>query len=207
MKTKSFKRVTSLILTFAMLLSLAPASFAVDDPIDVSDDVVVSDVSNVDQAVDNTVDADEPASEGEEVTPDVSSDEATENTSDDVDTPATEEQNTADNGISLVAAANTYYVANSAAGGSDKNGNGTETSPYMTIGKAIEAAANEDKINIVLMSDISATRRSRTLLKHRITVLPPTAVHSKHMLRWMTKMPLKQLLQPATLLAQLSSKL
>lgn len=158
MKTKSFKRVTSLILTFAMLLSLAPASFAVDDPIDVSDDVVVSDVSNVDQAVDNTVDADEPASEGEEVTPDVSSDEATENTSDDVDTPATEEQNTADNGISLVAAANTYYVANSAAGGSDKNGNGTETSPYMTIGKAIEAAANEDEINIVLMSDISATQ-------------------------------------------------
>ena len=156
MKTKSFKRVTSLILTFAMLLSLAPASFAVDDPIDVSDDVVVSDVSNVDQAVDNTVDADEPASEGEEVTPDVSSDEATENTSDDVDTPATEEQNTADNGISLVAAANTYYVANSAAGGSDKNGNGTETSPYMTIGKAIEAAANEDALNIVLMSDISA---------------------------------------------------
>ena len=44
MKTKSFKRVTSLILTLAMLFSLAPASFAVDDPIDVSDDGVVSDV-------------------------------------------------------------------------------------------------------------------------------------------------------------------
>ena len=71
MKTKSFKRVTSLILTLAMLFSLAPASFAVDDPIDVSDDVVVSDVGNADQAADNTVDAEEPASEGEEVTPDV----------------------------------------------------------------------------------------------------------------------------------------
>ena len=52
MKTKSFKRVTSLILTLAMLFSLAPASFAVDDPIDVSDDVVVSDVGNADQAAD-----------------------------------------------------------------------------------------------------------------------------------------------------------
>ena len=78
MKTTSFKRVTSLILTLAMLFSLAPASFAVDDPIDVSDDVVVSDVGNADQAADNTVDAEEPASEGEEVTPDVPSDEETE---------------------------------------------------------------------------------------------------------------------------------
>ena len=73
MKTKSFKRVTSLILTLAMLFSLAPASFAVDDPIDVSDDVVVSDVGNADQAADNTVDAEEPASEGEDVISDKNS--------------------------------------------------------------------------------------------------------------------------------------
>lgn len=158
MKTKSFKRVTSLILTLAMLFSLAPASFAVDDPIDVSDDVVVSDVGNADQAADNTVDAEEPASEGEEVTPDVPSDEETENTFDDVSTPATEAQDTADNGIPLVAAATTYYVANSSAGGSDVRGDGSEATPFMTIGKAIEAAANEDEINIVLMSDISATQ-------------------------------------------------
>ena len=158
MKTKSFKRVTSLILTLAMLFSLAPASFAVDDPSDVSDDVVVSDVGNADQAADNTVDAEEPASEGEEVTPDVPSDEETENTFDDVSTPATEAQDTADNGIPLVAAATTYYVANSSAGGSDVRGDGSEATPFMTIGKAIEAAANEDEINIVLMSDISATQ-------------------------------------------------
>lgn len=158
MKTKSFKRVTSLILTLAMLFSLAPVSFAVDDPIDVSDDVVVSDVGNADQAADNTVDAEEPASEGEEVTPDVPSDEETENTFDDVSTPATEAQDTADNGIPLVAAATTYYVANSSAGGSDVRGDGSEATPFMTIGKAIEAAANEDEINIVLMSDISATQ-------------------------------------------------
>ncbi len=74
MKTKSFKRVTSLILTLAMLFSLAPTSFAIDDSVDaVTEDVVVSDVGNADQATDNTVDAEEPASEGEEVTPDVPS--------------------------------------------------------------------------------------------------------------------------------------
>ena len=62
MKTKSFKRVTSLILTLAMLFSLAPTSFAIDDSVDaVTEDVVVSDVGNADQATDNTVDAEEPA--------------------------------------------------------------------------------------------------------------------------------------------------
>ena len=170
MKTKSFKRVTSLILTLAMLFSLAPASFAVDDPIDVSDDVVVSDVGNADQAADNTVDAEEPASEGEEVTPDVPSDEETENTFDDVSTPATEAQDTADNGIPLVAAATTYYVANSSAGGSDVRGDGSEATPFMTIGKAIEAAANEDEINIVLMSDISATQELKSVSYTHLTL-------------------------------------
>lgn len=158
MKTKSFKRVTSLILTLAMLFSLAPTSFAIDDSVDaVTEDVVVSDVGNADQATDNTVDAEEPASEGEEVTPDVPSDKETDNVSD-VVAPATEDQDAADNGISLVAAANTYYVANSAAGGSDTSGDGSETNPYMTIGNAIAAAAGKDEINIVLMSDISATQ-------------------------------------------------
>lgn len=157
MKTKSFKRVTSLILTLAMLFSLAPASFAVDDPIDVNDDVVVSDVSKADQIPDNTVDAEEPASEGEKVTPDVPSDEETGNTSD-VSASDAGDPNDAINNISLAVAANTYYVANSAAGGSDVRGDGSETTPFMTIGKAIEAAANEDEINIVLMSDISATQ-------------------------------------------------
>ena len=84
-------------------------------------------------------------------------DKETDNVSD-VVAPATEDQDAADNGISLVAAANTYYVANNAAGGSDVRGDGSETTPFMTIGKAIEAAANEDEINIVLMSDISATQ-------------------------------------------------
>ena len=139
MKTKSFKRVTSLVLTLAMLFSLAPTSFAVDDPIDANDNTIVSDNGNVNQTTDNTVDAEEPASEGEKVTPDVPSDEETGNTSD-------------------VSAANTYYVANSAAGGSDTSGDGSETNPYMTIGNAIAAAAGKDEINIVLMSDISATQ-------------------------------------------------
>lgn len=157
MKTKSFKRVTSLVLTLAMLFSLAPTSFAVDDPIDANDNTIVSDNGNANQTTDNTVDAEEPASEGEEVTPDVPSDEETGNTSD-VSASDAGDPNDAINGISLVAAANTYYVANSAAGGSDTSGDGSETNPYMTIGHAIAAAAGEDEINIVLMSDISATQ-------------------------------------------------
>lgn len=157
MKTKSFKRVTSLVLTLAMLFSLAPTSFAVDDPIDANDNTIVSDNGNANQTTDNTVDAEEPASEGEEVTPDVPSDEETGNTSD-VSASDAGDPNDAINGISLAAAANTYYVANSAAGGSDTSGDGSETNPYMTIGHAIAAAAGEDEINIVLMSDISATQ-------------------------------------------------
>lgn len=157
MKTKSFKRVTSLVLTLAMLFSLAPTSFAVDDPIDANDNTIVSDNGNANQTTDNTVDAEEPASEGEKVTPDVPSDEETGNTSD-VSASDAGDPNDAINGISLVAAANTYYVANSAAGGSDTSGDGSETNPYMTIGHAIAAAAGEDEINIVLMSDISATQ-------------------------------------------------
>ena len=157
MKTKSFKRVTSLVLTLAMLFSLAPTSFAVDDPIDANDNTIVSDNGNANQTTDNTVDAEEPASEGEKVTPDVPSDEETGNTSD-VSASDAGDPNDAINNISLAAAANTYYVANSAAGGSDTSGDGSETNPYMTIGNAIAAAAGKDEINIVLMSDISATQ-------------------------------------------------
>lgn len=157
MKTKSFKRVTSLVLTLAMLFSLAPTSFAVDDPIDANDNTIVSDNGNANQTTDNTVDAEEPASKGENVPSDVPTNEETENTSD-VSASDAGDPNDAINGISLVAAANTYYVANSAAGGSDTSGDGSETNPYMTIGHAIAAAAGEDEINIVLMSDISATQ-------------------------------------------------
>ena len=69
MKTKSFKRVTSLVLTLAMLFSLAPTSFAVDDPIDANDNTIVSDNGNANQTTDNTVDAEEPASEGRKLPP------------------------------------------------------------------------------------------------------------------------------------------
>lgn len=157
MKTKSFKRVTSLVLTLAMLFSLAPTSFAVDDPIDANDNTIVSDNGNANQTTDNTVDAGTSASKGDNVTSDVSTTDETGNTSD-VSASDAGDPNDAINNISLAVAANTYYVANSAAGGSDVRGDGSETTPFMTIGKAIEAAANEDEINIVLMSDISATQ-------------------------------------------------
>ena len=157
MKTKSFKRVTSLVLTLAMLFSLAPTSFAVDDPIDANDNTIVSNTGNADQTTDNTVDTGTPASKGDNVPSDVPTNEETENTSD-VSASDAGDPNDAINDISLVTAANTYYVANSTAGGSDTSGDGSDTNPYMTIGHAIAAAAGEDEINIVLMSDISATQ-------------------------------------------------
>lgn len=156
MKTKSFKRVTSLVLTLAMLFSLAPTSFAVDDPIDANDNTIVSDIGNADQTTDNTVDTGTPASKGEDVPSDVPTNEETENTSD-VSASDAGDPNDAINDISLVAAANTYYVANSAAGGSDTSGDGSETNPYMTIDHAIAAAGAVDEINIVLMSDFEST--------------------------------------------------
>ena len=157
MKTKSFKRVTSLVLTLAMLFSLAPTSFAVDDPIDANDNTIVSNTGNADQTTDNTVDTGTPASKGDNVPSDVPTNEETENTSD-VSASDAGDPNDAINDISLVTAANTYYVANSTAGGSDTSGDGSDTNPYMTIGHAIAAAAGKDEINIVLMSDISATQ-------------------------------------------------
>lgn len=52
-----------------------------------------------------------------------------------------------------------YYVANSSSGGSDRNGNGSEGSPYMTIGNALKKANEEGatSLTINLLSDIQAT--------------------------------------------------
>lgn len=53
----------------------------------------------------------------------------------------------------------TYYVANSTNGGSDNNGDGTQGTPYMTIGNAISKAkeAGATAVTINLLSDIGAS--------------------------------------------------
>ena len=154
MKQKSFKRVTSWVLTLAMLFSLVPSSFAVDDEpiVDTPEDAIVSELPAENQPADNTPDVEEPASDEQE-----------EDTIDGVippeDTSADSESDFAPYaGVTSISSAATYYVANSAAGGSDINGNGTDAAPYMTIKKALAAAPSDaDEINIVLKSDIEST--------------------------------------------------
>lgn len=53
----------------------------------------------------------------------------------------------------------TYYVANSTKGGNDNNGDGTQGTPYMTIGNAISKAkeAGATAVTINLLSDIGAS--------------------------------------------------
>lgn len=52
-----------------------------------------------------------------------------------------------------------YYVAASSSGGSDLKGDGTEDSPFLTIGKALEQAEKDgcNSAEIILLSDISLT--------------------------------------------------
>ena len=54
----------------------------------------------------------------------------------------------------------TYYVANSASGGSDLDGDGSEATPYLTIRNAVEQAqaADADSLTIILLSDIQSTQ-------------------------------------------------
>ena len=146
---KSFKRVTSMVLTLAMLFSFIPSSLALDDAYDVNEDTNSEGVVSsqpLDSAENN--DGNTAINDGSSLS----------------ETP---EQDDGNNDIELhenadansLANRTTYYVANSAAGGSDTSGDGSETNPYMTIGKAIASTpADADEIDIVLKSDIEASQ-------------------------------------------------
>ena len=142
---KSFKRVTSMVLTLAMLFSFIPSSLALNDAYDVNEDTNSEGVVSsqpLDSAENN--DGNTAINDGSSLS----------------ETP---EQDDGNNDIELhenadansLANRTTYYVANSAAGGSDTSGDGSETNPYMTIGKAIASTpADADEMDIVLKSDI-----------------------------------------------------
>ena len=161
----SFKRVTSMVLTLAMLFSFIPSSFAVEDSFDSNEDVANS-AENV--VVEQQTEDD--AGLTEDVSSDVSAD--SENSEDDgvIDgfAPAETEPQVDGNDeiavhgadeVSPLATKVVYYVANSANNGSDVAGNGTENKPFMTIGKAIASApADATEIDIVLKSDIDASQ-------------------------------------------------
>lgn len=146
---KSFKRVTSMVLTLAMLFSFIPSSLALDDAYNVNEDTNSEGVVSsqpLDSAENN--DGNTAINDGSSLS----------------ETP---EQDDGNNDIELhenadansLANRTTYYVANSAAGGSDTSGDGSETNPYMTIGKAIASTpADADEIDIVLKSDIEASQ-------------------------------------------------
>lgn len=146
---KSFKRVTSMVLTLAMLFSFIPSSLALNDAYDVNEDTNSEGVVSsqpLDSAENN--DGNTAINDGSSLS----------------ETP---EQDDGNNDIELhenndansLANRTTYYVANSTAGGSDTSGDGSETNPYMTIGKAIASTpADADEIDIVLKSDIEASQ-------------------------------------------------
>lgn len=146
---KSFKRVTSMVLTLAMLFSFIPSSLALDDAYNVNEDTNSEGVVSsqpLDSAENN--DGNTAINDGSSLS----------------ETP---EQDDGNNDIELhenadansLANRTIYYVANSAAGGSDTSGDGSETNPYMTIGKAIASTpADADEIDIVLKSDIEASQ-------------------------------------------------
>lgn len=161
----SFKRVTSMVLTLAMLFSFIPSSFAVEDNFGSNEDVV-NNAENVvvkQQTEDDTglmenVSSDVPTGSENSEYDGVADGFAPVETKQQVDG---NDEITA-HGADMVSPQTTkvvYYVANSTAGGSDTSGDGSETNPYMTIGKAIASTpADADEIDIVLKSDIEASQ-------------------------------------------------
>ena len=134
MRKRLSTRIMSLLLVFAMLISLFPAAFAVENSgvysgkLDASTSVV--DASDGDGSKDNTASG-----------PD--------------DLNQAPVQKVAQNAVGTI-----YYVANSANGGSDLAANdGSENKPFLTIKKALETAAatGAESLTINLLSDINST--------------------------------------------------
>ena len=128
MKTSSFKRIASLILTVAMLLSFCPAALAANNPMTGTGDMSVADTLEPDNL-------------------DLGSN--------------SQLRNNASPTIYEIGSDVTYYVANSKSdpAGSDIKGDGSEASPFLTIGHAVEQAQANDAedLQIVLLSDIEST--------------------------------------------------
>lgn len=172
MKTNSFKRITSLILTVAMLLSFCPAALAVDDPTTGAGDMPFTDILEPGTDLGESDGGDEPTQSTPETTPETPADPEI-NTPSDVETgdsapensdePSLTPQPAPDNGALTdgetsplpLTGSITYYVANSSAGGKE-DGDGSEVKPFLRISQAIEQAqANDaDDLQIVLLSDI-----------------------------------------------------
>lgn len=135
MKATSFKRITSLILTVAMLLSFCPAALAVDDSTAGAGDMSATDIVEPGNAdLGNSADGSNQPSESTPAT-----------------TLETDETSPLPQSGSI-----TYYVANANSGGSE-DGDGSEDRPLLRISQALEQAqANDaDDLQIILLSDIS----------------------------------------------------
>ena len=74
MKTNSFKRITSLILTVAMLLSFCPAALAVDDPTTGAGDMPFTDILEPGTDLGESDGGDEPTQSTPETTPETPAD-------------------------------------------------------------------------------------------------------------------------------------
>lgn len=144
---KTIKRIASFILAVSMLCSMATTAFAYDEPgLSNGTGVSSNDVVNVDGGNDaggassGTADGEDPDS-----FPDLG-------TTDDIEL-------TSDTDVYDINEDVTYYVANSSSGGSDKSGDGSEDSPFMTIAHAIDEAQASDalQLTIILQSDIESS--------------------------------------------------
>lgn len=163
MKHTFAKRITSLLLTVAMLCSFAPTAFAADDPLPDSGTAVTAENTGgaEDGAAANSASGEpsadnldeDPVSNDHEIPTDTDAESVQLNAQvydvqPDTETPAL-----------FATAKATYYVANYDAGGSDGAGDGSIVNPYMTINKAITSAkaVDAESLEIVLLSDISST--------------------------------------------------